>query len=308
MSLKNIFATILLLSSIRSTNDNFNPELRSDPYSKKSRDYAVEQAKLELSSTSYYKIGTGTLLPPHKEIGDTNPAKPETKEITANDLVENSVSSMNSLKGITVNETFDSDGWRGANAIGRFYRIKVTTINRITGIYSHFGSYFDRSILESGSAQTAVEVADSYSDTYSESLSYKETIDLYAEAKMEAKLDLDVASLSAGFGEKIGASYTYGCTYTRNKTENQKWSTVFSLSKDTARYCPSGYGLSIGKEGTYYLLSGEYQEYSHWWWGNYPTQGSSRKYFSTVSANPANFIYCFAYKLKSDTDRDFYQK
>lgn len=184
--------------------------------------------------------------------------------------------------------------------------INITSIKKVTGVYSHLTSYFDYNVLKSGAASSAIEESNEYTDTKTESFSFSVSVNGYVEAKLEAKASVDVMSVSAGVGVKIGATYSYGCTYTRSTTEIYKWTNYFSITSDTADYCPDGYSLSIGKHGTYYVVEGNYQETSIWWWGDYPTQGTSRQSFVSVIANPSNFNYCFVYKAKSDSNTDYY--
>lgn len=227
------------------------------------------------------------------------------RKVSAGDLSKNKVEDCNSYNGLTIGN-FRSDSWRGSNLIGRYMDINIASIKKVTGVYSHFGSYFDYNILKSGAAYSTIEDSNEYTDTKTESFSFSMSVSNYVEAKLEAKADIDVISASVSFGTKIGATYSYGCTYTRSTTETYKWTNYFSISSSTADYCPEGYSLSIGKQGTYYVVEGDYQETSVWWWGDYPTQGTSRQYFKSVIANPTNFNYCYVYKAKSDSDSDYY--
>lgn len=201
----------------------------------------------------------------------------------------------------------ESEKWRGSNLIGRYMDMNITKIIKVTGIYSHFSSYFDHDVLESGTAKSAFDKAGSFTDTTHKSFSFNYGVDYYVESKMEATAKIDVVKASVGVGEKMGASYTYDCRFTRNTMTTANWSEHFSISKITADYCPEGYSLSLGKQGVYYFIEGDYQEMSIWWWGNYPTQGTSKQYFTTVLATPDNFNYCFAYKNKLNTDDDYYK-
>lgn len=218
----------------------------SKVYSRQYRDELVQSTLDNLKSTSYYS------LPNNKHIIHYDPSGSNSddqgRKVQASDLKKNTINSVDQCYGIKI-DTFDSTGWRGRNAIGRVMRVKIENIYQITGIYSHFGSYFDHSILESGSAQEAFESAGSYTDTYANSCSFDYQIDEHTEEGIQAKLDIDAASLSTNSNVKSGATFNFNCTYTRNSVESFKWSSRFSLGKEAADYCPDGYGLSSAEKG-----------------------------------------------------------
>ncbi len=228
------------------------------------------------------------------------------RKVSSNDLIKNKTEEVTSYGSLKLGH-MESERWRGSNMIGRYMDINITKIIKVTGIYSHFGSYFDHDILASGTATSVFSQASSFTDTIHSSFSFNFAVDYYVESKMEAVASIDVVQASVGVGEKIGASYTYNCRYSRNTMTSSYWSSHFTISRETADYCPDGYALSVGKEGTYYFIEGNYQETSIWWWGDYPTQGTSPVYFTTVLANPDNFNYCFAYKNKLNTDDDYFK-
>lgn len=226
--------------------------------------------------------------------------------VSENDLRENKITEFSSCKDLSTGH-IKSDEWRGSNAIGRYMDIYISRIFKVNGIYSHYSSYFDHDILESGSASTYIDTSETFTDTKSQSLAFDFSVNYYVEAKLESYTEIDVVSQNTSIKEKAGASYVYDCTHTRNVITETKWSSHFSISKETAKYCPDGYSISIGKEGTYYYIVGSYQEMSMWWWGNYKTQGTKEQYFTCVLANPNNFNYCFAYKNKLNTDKDYFK-
>lgn len=226
--------------------------------------------------------------------------------VKESDLRKNEITELDSYKDLSTGH-YKSDEWRGSNMIGRYMDIYITGIYQINGIYSHYSSYFDHDILESGSASTYIDTTESFTDTKALSLSFDFSVNYYVEAKLESCANIDVVSASASVKEKVGASYVYDCTHTRNSTIETKWSSHFSISSKTAAYCPDGYAISIGKEGTYYFIEGYYQEMSMWWWGNYETQGTTHQYFTSVLANPSNSNYCFAYKNKLNTNDDYFK-
>lgn len=308
MKSRNLILSLLVLSACcggEAKNTDDEPI-----YSPRKRDEQVEHFIDDLRETSYKpKIDTAIPLPPHKDPGENKPSYQETQTtVKPSDLIENQISEVSNYKHLEKGTSIQSQGWRGSNLIGRYYKIDITKITKVQGIYSHLGSYFDKSVLQSGSAEESLKSSDTYTDTRTESFSYTYSIEKYIDVALSAKIDVDVATLSARFGVKTGATYSYGCTYTESQTSSYQWSTNFNIGSNAANYCPDGYGLSVGKEGTYYLLEGQYQEYSQWWWGDKPTQGTSMKYFSTVLASPSDFIYCFAYKKKSDTTGDYYYR
>lgn len=293
--IKNILISISSLSILVSSSIFNQRNLEKNIHNKKSQEIAIDNFINECETTSYYPIS------------NTNEKSTSTTKITTNQLTKNKEEQIESYKNLSIS-SFESDGWRGSNLIGRHMNINITKIIKVTGIYSHFSSYFDHDILESGSANSAFSSNSTYTDTNNLSYAFNFSVNYYVEAKLEAKANIDVVSTSASLNQKYGASYVYSCTNTRNSTVTQYWSTNFTISEKTADYCLEGYSLSIGKQGVYYYFVGNYQEISEWWWGNYATQGTSTQYFVCVLANPSDFDYCFAYKLKSDTESDYYKQ
>lgn len=216
------------------------------------------------------------------------------RKVKASDLRENMKESLASFRGLSVRNALHSESWRGDGLIGHYMKIDITSIYRINGVYSHFPAYFDYNILKSGSVQASVVEAGEFKDTYSESLSFSFAIDGRVEKSLNAGVNLDDVSLSGSMQLKGGAAFTYDCSMTRFSTFSYRWSKYFSISSATADYCPDGYALSIGKQGTYYVIKGNYQDYTNWWWGDYPTSGSESKEFTAVFANPPiSFTHSF---------------
>lgn len=222
------------------------------------------------------------------------------------DLKETTITTVDKYNDITTGN-FHSDGWRGSNLIGRYMDININKIGRVNGVYSHFPGYFEYSLLKSGSVKADIDSKSTFTDTTKESFSFNTSVDYYVESKLEAKADLEIVSASVGVGTKTGATFSYGCEYTRVVTQTDSWSIHFTINQDTAKYCPDGYTLSIGRQGIFYEIEGDYQEMSVWWWGARATQGQSRKKFTAVIANPSDFNYCFVYKKKG-YDWDYYLK
>lgn len=300
-----IISILVMLSTIQP-----NSTTNLSKYNQKMNKFEANRASVETSYNAYSNDGYISLAGSNITItpfpgGGGSSGSSSDRKVSASDLSKNKVEDVDNYNGLKTGN-FRSDTWRGSNLIGRYMDINVTSIKKVTGVYSHFGSYFDYNILKSGSASSTIEESNEYTDTKTESFSFSISVNGYVEAKLEAKASIDVISASVGVGAKIGATYTYGCTYTRSTTETYKWTNSFSISSATADYCLEGYSLSIGKQGTYYVIEGDYQETSIWWWGDYPTQGISRQYFTSVIGNPANFNYCFVYKAKSDSNTDYY--
>ncbi len=244
---------------------------------------------------------------PHPIGGGGSSSSSSDRKVKASDLSKNVVENCEGYNELKVGN-FNSDTWRGSNMIGRYMNINIKSIKKVTGVYSHFGSYFDYNILKSGSVNSTIEESNEFTDTLTNSFSFSMSINGYVESKLEAEAKIDVISASVGIGTKTGATFSYGCTYTRSSTMTYKWTNIFTISSATADYCPDGYALSLGKQGTYYVVEGDYQEMSMWWWGNYPTQGTSRQDFTSVIANPSNFNCCYVYKAKTDSDTDYFNK
>ncbi len=229
------------------------------------------------------------------------------RKVQADDLTKNIMNPASSISNGIKLGNYKSDTWRGTNLIGRYMDINITSITEVTGIYSHYSSYFDHDILESGSASVNFDSEATYIDSFSSSFSFNFNVDYKVEKALEVAAGIEIADESAAVNKKYGASFNYNCNFTRNTMKTYYWSSHFSLSSKTAPYCPDGYSITIGKQGTYYYIEGNYQETSIWWWGDKPTQGTSKQYFNAIFATPDVYSYCFAYRNKLDKDSDYFK-
>lgn len=299
-------AAVIAFFSLNPTTESCNPLTAAQPKSAK----IFENVQIEhgddgsgVGPSRSINSGKGFAKYPGAGGGGGTPDSSDRK-VKASDLRENIVTNIENFRNLSIGNQH-SDSWRCSDLIGHYLNINISNISKVNGVYSHFPAYFDYNLLKSGAVQSSIDETDEYKDTYTEALSFSSSVDSRFEGAIAAKVSDDSDSLGAGMQIKSGATYAYGCALTRSSMKSYKWSASFSITAATAAYCPDGYALSIGKQGTYYVIEGDYQEYSIWWWGDYPTSGSEKQSFKAVFSNPSDLVYSFVYKLKSDTERDF---
>ena len=297
-------ATFFVSSMIFSMNEPEKIDLQH--VTKGQNDSSTRLSYEDLDDTFFSNYSSTISTTPYPSSGSGS-SSTSTRKVDASDLSPN-IEVKNQNYGGLVKGHLKSEKWTGANLIGRYMDIEVTDVVKVTGVYSHFPEYFDYNILKSGSVKSVVEQSNTYCDTISESMSFSTQMNYRVEAALEAKASINVISSDLAISTKSGSVYNYDCKYTRTTTQTYRWTDTFSISQATADYCPEGYTLSIGKQGTYYVVTGNYQETSIWWWGDYPTQGTSRESFTAVIAKPQNFNSCFVYKKKTDSNTDYYNK
>jgi hypothetical protein len=257
-----------------------------------------ENTLSKLTNTSYVEL-------PNKS--NKNTRKTKSMKISASDLQPNVVTFVSNYGSVSIGN-HKSDTWRGANFLSHYMKYNISKIYHVNGVYSHFPDYFDHDVLASGSAAESIEREKKFSDTYTKSFSYSFGVDIHLESALSLLAKLSGITSSASLNLKIGATYSYSCSYTRTQTRNFSWTSYFSVNSTTADYCPQGYTLSVGKAGDYYEIEGKYQEHTIWWWGDFPSQDTTIKDFNAVLASPSDYGYCFVYKLKTNTTQDYVRK
>jgi hypothetical protein len=283
----------------------------SNPYySRENQKKLVQNSKAELSSSYYSAMSNQSMSENTMTSFCSNYVflranDSSTTKVSDADLKENSIEPQQSFSGLSIDHTYNSDGWRGTNKIGRYMAITINSISKVTGVYSHYLDYFDHDLLESGAASEKLNNSSKCVDTVGKTVSFSYSVEYQVESKIGFLVEADGISESASVSEKLGAKFSYDCTYTRNSTKEYNWSQSFCLDSTAATYCPQGYSMSIGRKGIFQVITGSYQEMSVWWWGHYPTQGSSRKHFVSVLVDSDTLSSCFVYKKNNDPSKDY---
>lgn len=284
---KLICSTLLFINAISATNivDKNFLSTKIDGYKTiyndetKNKDSLIKKEKLSLNSNN--KIVT----------------KDNLKENYYNERIEN-------WNGISKGE-YRTNSWF-VGAFSRYMNVKINKIKRAVGVYSHLYNYFSSPILEANAGKFSISSNTTYIENISNSLSFNCSVDGHVEETLSMKANLDFVSADAKVTTKTGISYAFDTKFTRSATQEVKWSSQFEINENCAKYCPEGYGISIGLVGTYYIFEGEYQEMTSWWWGDFPTQGTEPHNFIATYATPFEYTYTFVYKKIGDSEKDYY--
>lgn len=223
--------------------------------------------------------------------------------VSEDDLIKNDEDPVSSTgTGLYANQSFHSETW---GAIGHYYLIEISNITSVTGAYSHFGYFYEKNLLESGNLDVSFYRDSTYTVTSGHSVTYSFNVDSKVESAIGAKENVYDLNMNVDAHQKTGASYIYNYTYSRMNQSTERWSTNIELNKNTARYCPDGYSITVGMIGHFYLIHGTYQEYTNWWWGDYPSSGSELKTFDAIVCNEQTMTLGYVYLEGGDDDVKF---
>lgn len=181
----------------------------------------------------------------------------------------------------------------------------MESIQKYVGVYSHF-QFFSRPVLESGSGAFNYSSTFSCTQTTKETVGFSFSVAYELEESLSAEINVDGISASASASERTGASFSYDYTWSRLTQVTTNESTYLSLTQSSATYCPSGYSMSLGYVGTYYVLTIEFQDYTNWWWGDYPTQGTSLQATHCLISNEPQYSVNYVFSKVSDPDTLYY--
>jgi hypothetical protein len=124
-------------------------------------------------------------------------------------------------------------------------------------------------LLESGSYKSEYSYKYNSSNHFKESAYYSDEVT----EENELKFKETFTSHSDAFGTFDGSTsleyrgnYSVGSKYNLNYSRVKKDGIVYEVNvkmdSSTAKYCPVGYNIGIGRIGTYYVISFEYQRFS----------------------------------------------
>jgi hypothetical protein len=181
------------------------------------------------------------------------------KQTTTTDLLEEEI----------VPDTFYSPRWRGWWGIEYELECHIKECYKIEGVYAIDHPLISRNLLESGDYQSKYSYKYNSSNHFKESAYYSDEVT----EENELKFKETFTSHSDAFGTFDGSTsleyrgnYSVGSKYNLNYSRVKKDGIVYEVNvkmdSSTAKYCPVGYNIGIGRIGTYYVISFEYQRFS----------------------------------------------
>lgn len=149
---------------------------------------------------------------------------------------------------------------------------KAVAVTRVQGVYATSSLPFMRkSALESGSVWAEERI--SYEVSSEINILFTAKYQTYLRDMANFYVD---GSYSHGeFSVQEGLDIVTNASQTFRALEEHTMNVSLSLKEGAADYCPDGWAISIGLIGTYYIVDFEYQDFTNWWWGQQPTNGSS---------------------------------
>lgn len=218
-------------------------------------------------------------------------------------IVQTTYVSLNSYANMVVGNEFNTDKWR-IGLIEHYYAIKVVSIKKYQGVYNNFfKKYYTKSILQCGAVTTEVSQNREFNETsdFTFHLNYEARHEL--EKSLYVKSDLNYEAIDFGGSSNYKStdfiSYGFSYLYTRKSLIETTYTTTYSLNEMVAAYVPSGYSVSIGEVGTYYIFELKYTEYEIWWWGTNITGSNSNISFKSMLSNEDDMSIAFIYKQTS---------
>lgn len=216
---------------------------------------------------------------------------------------------VNNYLDLEVGKTYTSSRWR-VGIIEHYYKYRVDSITRYYGVYSnYFQQYYSQSILQSGNVTSTLTSARIYDESSSFTYYFSKSVNFALESSVYVSAFGAYEGISASSDieakSNMYVSYSYNYLYSRKAFSEQTFQSSVIIDNMLAVYCPTGYALSIGDVGLYYVINFTYTEYERYWWGTMVT-GTPDKKLSAVGVNESSLIMSFIYIQIGDNSGQTY--
>lgn len=206
----------------------------------------------------------------------------------------------NLIEDGSVSDTFYSPRWRGWWGIEYEIEYRIKECYKIDGVYAIDHPLISRDLLESGSYKSEYSYKYNSSNHFKESAYYSDEVT----EENELKFKETFTEHSDAFGTFDANSYLqyrgnysvgskYNLNYSRVKNDGIVYEVKVKMDSSTAKYCPVGYNIGIGRIGTYYVLKFDYRRYSYVFGTRRPD--SEPMYNTIVFANESMMAESFIY-------------
>lgn len=224
--------------------------------------------------------------------------------VTASDLRPTSETALSAYRNLSCGSFFDTAGWQ-VGVFGHFFRMTTTKIVQYNGVYSNLFDYYGKEALEAGDVYVGTNTTSSYSYTNSEAVSFGGEVNIKIVSAVQANTTYQSVSGSAKATIKSGMHYNYSNSSTYSTTYQTSFSSGMRLGIESAPYCPSGYAMSLGLVGTYYVITVVTREYIRWWFGDSPSANSWDTTQQFVISNEGTMAKEYVYQENGNSE-DFY--
>lgn len=179
----------------------------------------------------------------------------------------------------------------------------VLAVTQVTGVYAYSnvcGGFVSKHVLEAGNAT----VQNSYRYQSVEGVNIVYESDYYWNVRNAVNGFVTGEYTSANLEIQSGLVFASGASYSSMQKVEHDFSMLLTLNKNSARYCPEGWGMTLGLVGTYYILEFQFHDFTNWWWGQQPTNGGSPVRYRVTVAEEVFMTTCFVHKKVNDTYND----
>lgn len=179
----------------------------------------------------------------------------------------------------------------------------VLAVTQVTGVYAFSdvcGGFVSKYALEAGNA----EIKNSYRYQTAKGVNILFSRNYYWNITNTVNAYVTGEYASANLEIQQGLVFTSGVSYSYMEKTERDFSMTLTLNKNSARYCPEGWGMTIGLVGTYYVLEFQCQDFINWWWGQQPADGSGPVRYRVVVADENYMTICFVHKKVDDAYND----
>ena len=195
---------------------------------------------------------------------------------------------------------YESNKWRGWWGIEYNLHIRIKEYYEETGVFSIEHEIVSHDLLESGNYEAKYTYKYNTSNYYRETAYYSTSQEINNEMAFRSVFTEHYDSFgtfdnTAEFKSqaKYSSSSKYNLQYSRVLKESETIEITETMDKNTAKYCPKGYNIGIGKIGTFQVLELEYQRFSY---TCFDCKADSEKMYTTiVFANVSNFARSYIY-------------
>lgn len=187
--------------------------------------------------------------------------------------------------------TFKTKKFRNG-LIEHFYQYEITGLTHYKGVYSFFPA-FSKPLLENGDASMTYSEnmeymqMDSLGITFSQNENYSSSAYFY----IAGNIVYDGVDLRSSLSQRATDSYQYSSTqkYFAQSEKKVKYKNELKMDSGSAKMCPYGFSLSIGKAGDFYVGTYTRKDYKNWWgaWYCETTKGS----FTIANESVMSFVY-----------------